>query len=63
MQHQDHERQELREANQSQVERVVRRLVDLEAHRHGLHLDRNADQEAGAQITPDIGVGQGGETR
>ncbi len=46
-QDQQHERQELREPDQAEVEWLARDLVDLPADRDGLHLHRDRAEEAG----------------
>ncbi len=50
-QNQDHEWQELRQADETKIERIASERVDLPSDRHGLHLNRHRGQEAGAQET------------
>ncbi len=55
-QHQQHERQELRQPDQTEVERIARDRVDLPADRHGLHLHRERREEARREEEREVAI-------
>ena len=57
-QDQQHERQELRQADQPQVERIARDRVDLPADGHGLHLHGQRGQEARGKEAGELAIGE-----
>ena len=62
-QDQQHERQELRQADEPEVERIARDLVHLPADRHGLHLHGERGDEARRDEAREVAVAQHRATR
>ena len=62
-QDQQHERQELRKADQPEVERVARDLVDLPADGDRLHLHGQRREEARREEEREVAIAQDGEPR
>ena len=60
---QQHERQELRQADEPEVERIARDLVHLPADRHGLHLHGERRDEARRDEAREVAVAQHRATR
>ena len=57
-QKQAHTGQELRQADQTQVEGAMGDFVDLPADRHRLHLEPQHDEEAGRLVEREVGIGE-----
>ena len=62
-QDQQHERQELRQPDQPEVERVARDLVDLPADRDGLHLHGEGGEEARREEEGEVAIAQDRQAR
>ena len=62
-QDQQHEWQELRQADQPQIERVARDFVDLPADRDRLHLHGQRGEEARRQEEREVAIAEDGEPR
>ena len=57
-QEQQHAREKLRQADQSQIKRAFGNVVNLPSHRYGLHFDRSDDQETRNLEEHEIGVSE-----